>query len=141
MTGHINPLNAELNPICYLPALLGAHHFLHVSRIRVNVMLVLQSCTDPLQLTAGSSTETFPTSSDGTYDVGNVKFEEHTDIKEEEEEVNVKTEKVTVSEEEECIDIKDEDCVYSEEEKEEEEEEEDIDTQEEEDVDVKEEVS
>ena len=34
--GHpeINPLNAELNPICYLLALL-AHHFLHVSRIRV----------------------------------------------------------------------------------------------------------
>jgi len=31
-----NPLNAELNPICYLMALLGAHHFLHVSRIRVN---------------------------------------------------------------------------------------------------------
>ena len=30
-----NPLNAELNPICYLLALLGAHHFLHVSRIRV----------------------------------------------------------------------------------------------------------
>jgi len=32
----INPLNAELNPICYLLALLGAHHFLHVSKIRVN---------------------------------------------------------------------------------------------------------
>jgi len=32
-----NPLNAELNPICYLLALLGAHHFLHVGRIRVNV--------------------------------------------------------------------------------------------------------
>jgi hypothetical protein len=31
----INPLNAELNPICYFLALLGAHHFLHVSRIRV----------------------------------------------------------------------------------------------------------
>ena len=30
-----NPLNAELNPICYLLALLGPHHFLHVSRIRV----------------------------------------------------------------------------------------------------------
>ena len=30
----INPLNAELSPICYLLALL-AHHFLHVSRIRV----------------------------------------------------------------------------------------------------------
>ena len=28
-------LNAELNAICYLLALLGAHHFLHVSRIRV----------------------------------------------------------------------------------------------------------
>jgi hypothetical protein len=31
----INPLNAKLNPICYLLALLGAHYFLHVSRIRV----------------------------------------------------------------------------------------------------------
>ena len=31
----LNPLNLELNPICYLLALLGAHHFLHVSRIRV----------------------------------------------------------------------------------------------------------
>jgi hypothetical protein len=32
----INPLNTELNPICHLLALLGAHHILHVSRIRVN---------------------------------------------------------------------------------------------------------
>ena len=31
----VNPLNPELNPICYLLALLGAHHFLHVNRIRV----------------------------------------------------------------------------------------------------------
>jgi len=30
-----NLLNTELNPICCLLALLGAHHFLHVSRIRV----------------------------------------------------------------------------------------------------------
>jgi hypothetical protein len=30
-----NPLNAELNPICHLLELLGAHHILHVSRIRV----------------------------------------------------------------------------------------------------------
>jgi hypothetical protein len=36
----ITPLNTELNPICYLLALLGAHHFLHVSRIRVNAVLV-----------------------------------------------------------------------------------------------------
>jgi hypothetical protein len=32
--GHINPLKPELYPICYLLVLL-AHHFLHVSRIRV----------------------------------------------------------------------------------------------------------
>ena len=34
----INTLNAKLNPICHLLALLGAHHILHVSRIRVNVV-------------------------------------------------------------------------------------------------------
>ena len=32
-----NPLNAELNPICHLLALLGVNHILHVSRIRVKV--------------------------------------------------------------------------------------------------------
>ena len=36
-TQYINPLNAELNPICHLLALLGAHHILHVSRVRVNM--------------------------------------------------------------------------------------------------------
>jgi hypothetical protein len=30
------PLNPELNPICHLLAFLGAHHILHISRIRVN---------------------------------------------------------------------------------------------------------
>jgi len=35
---HINPLKPELNPICYLLALLGAHHFLHISRIRVKLL-------------------------------------------------------------------------------------------------------
>jgi len=34
----INPLKPELNPICYLLALLGTHHFLHVSRIRVQLL-------------------------------------------------------------------------------------------------------
>jgi len=34
----INPLNPELNPICYLLALLGAHHFLHVSRIKIKLL-------------------------------------------------------------------------------------------------------
>jgi len=31
----LNPINAKLNPICPLLALLGVHHILHVSRIRV----------------------------------------------------------------------------------------------------------
>ena len=35
---NINPLKPELNPICYLLALLGAHHFLHFSRIRVKLL-------------------------------------------------------------------------------------------------------
>ena len=35
----LSPLNAQLNPICHLLALLGAHLILHVSRIRVNGMV------------------------------------------------------------------------------------------------------
>jgi len=35
-----NSVNAELNPICHLLALLGANHILHVSRIRVKVNLL-----------------------------------------------------------------------------------------------------
>jgi hypothetical protein len=31
----INPLNAQLNPICHLLVLLGAHHILHISKLRV----------------------------------------------------------------------------------------------------------
>jgi hypothetical protein len=34
----VNPLNTELNPICHLLALLGAHHFLHVRRVRVKLV-------------------------------------------------------------------------------------------------------
>jgi len=36
-----NPLNAELNPICHMLALLGAHPLLHVSRIRVKLLLAV----------------------------------------------------------------------------------------------------
>ena len=32
---HINPLNAELNPIRHLLALVAAHHIVHVSSVRV----------------------------------------------------------------------------------------------------------
>ena len=35
----LNPLKPELNPICYLLALL-AHHFFHVSRIRVKSLTI-----------------------------------------------------------------------------------------------------
>jgi hypothetical protein len=34
----IDPSNVKLNPICSLLALLGAHHILHINRIRVNVV-------------------------------------------------------------------------------------------------------
>jgi hypothetical protein len=38
----VNPFNAELNPICHLLALLGAHHILHVSRIRVKYKIQIK---------------------------------------------------------------------------------------------------
>ena len=36
---NINHLNAELNPICHLLALLGAHHIFRVSGLRVKMDL------------------------------------------------------------------------------------------------------
>jgi len=35
----INPLNADLNPIYHLLALLGVHHIFHVSRVRVKALV------------------------------------------------------------------------------------------------------
>ena len=35
LTEYFNPLNAKLNPIRHLLALVGARHIVHVSRIRV----------------------------------------------------------------------------------------------------------
>ena len=102
-------------------------------RGHINVMVVLQSCTDSLHVLPGSSCETFPPSSDGAYDVSNVKVEENIDIKEEEE--DVKAEKGIGNEEEVCLDIKQVEDIYSEEE-----EVEAVDTKEDY-LDVKEEVS
>jgi len=34
-----SPLNAELNPICHLLALLGARHILHISGVRVKAIM------------------------------------------------------------------------------------------------------
>jgi hypothetical protein len=38
VTRILNTLNAELNPICHLLALIGAHHILHVIRIRISLV-------------------------------------------------------------------------------------------------------
>jgi hypothetical protein len=52
---NFDPLDAELNPVCHLLALLGARHFLHVSRIRVNVNIICNQygipyCAHPLNV-------------------------------------------------------------------------------------------
>jgi len=49
----------------------------------INVMLVLQSCTDSLQVLPGSSSETFPTPSDGTCDVSNTAVQQDAVVVEE----------------------------------------------------------
>ena len=96
-------------------------------------MLVLQSCTDSVQVLPGSSCETFPSSSDGKLDIGNIKFEEDVDMTEEK--LNVKAENGIGIEEEECIDIKVEEGIHSEEE------DGDMEKEEEEYVDIREDVS
>jgi len=40
---HTLTLNAELNPICHLLELLGAHHILHIFRIRVKLSMFSKS--------------------------------------------------------------------------------------------------
>jgi hypothetical protein len=100
------------------------------------VVLVLQTCIGSQQDLPGSACETFPTSSNGTYDVGNVKVEEDIDMKEEEDEEDVKPEKDVGCKEEEWIDIKCEGDIYSEEE-----DEEYVDRKEQEDINIKAEVS
>jgi len=59
----LNPLNAELNPICHLLALLGAHHILHISRLRVKAIveesvnwIYLVQGTEQLQVLANTVT-------------------------------------------------------------------------------------
>ena len=58
----VNPLNPKLNSICYLLALLGAHHFLHVSRIRVKSLtlrrLMSYICGAPILDVSRSHTTT-----------------------------------------------------------------------------------
>ena len=42
----------------------------------INIMVVLQSCTDSLHILPGSSSDTYATSSEGTCDVSNTAVEE-----------------------------------------------------------------
>ena len=43
------PLNEELNPVCHLQVLLGAHHILHVFRIMVKFRLFSKSQKNVMQ--------------------------------------------------------------------------------------------
>jgi hypothetical protein len=52
-------------------------------RGHICIVVVLQSCTDPLHILPSSSRESFPTSSDCTHDVGNTKVEEEVEVIEE----------------------------------------------------------
>jgi hypothetical protein len=70
-------------------------------RGHINVMFVLQSCTDSLQVLPGSSSEIFPTSSDATYDISNTEVEEDVHVREkgsiatnEEADVGIKQEEI-----------------------------------------------
>jgi len=57
---NINPLNAELKPICHLLALLGAHPVFHVSRIRVKkdyLIFILQTLSNALCVISGFGRE------------------------------------------------------------------------------------
>ena len=51
----INPLNAELNPIRHLLALVGAHHIVHVSGIMVKLVLVFENVSRLTQIVASLS--------------------------------------------------------------------------------------
>ena len=55
---HFNPLNAELNPICHLLALLGAHHILHIRRMRVKGLRYYHRLA--LHLSAQTETSVMP---------------------------------------------------------------------------------
>jgi len=65
-----------------ISALMKMYNICSHNRGRINVMLVLQSCTDSLHILPGSSTETFPASSDGACNFSCTEVEEDEDVKE-----------------------------------------------------------
>jgi hypothetical protein len=70
------------NGAAVISALMKVYNIPCHARGHINVMLVLQSCTDPLQVLPGSSSESFPTSSDGACNFSNIEVEEDVDVKE-----------------------------------------------------------
>ena len=70
-------------------------------RGHINIMLVLQSCTDSLHILTGLSVESHATSSDGACNFSNMEVEEDIDVKEEdfiavkeEVDISIKQEKI-----------------------------------------------
>jgi hypothetical protein len=51
MDPFLNHLNAELNPICHLLALLGAYHIFRISKIRVKLVIFILEPSFTLLLT------------------------------------------------------------------------------------------
>jgi hypothetical protein len=65
-----------------ISALMKVYSIPCYDRGHINVMLVLQSCTDPLHIMPGSYSETFPTSSDGACNFSSMEVEDVIDVKE-----------------------------------------------------------
>jgi hypothetical protein len=64
-----------------ISALMKVYSIPCYDRGHINVMLVLQSCTDFLQVPLGSSSESFPASSGGACNFSNIEVEEDVDVK------------------------------------------------------------
>jgi hypothetical protein len=69
---HFNPLNTELNPICHLLALLGAHHILHVSGVKVNIYILFAIVSSTAPTSSPHRRHTSPTHWDRTRHVTTV---------------------------------------------------------------------
>jgi hypothetical protein len=89
------------NEAAVLSALMKMYSFHCHERDHINDMLFLQSCTDSLHILPVSSTETFPTSSDGACNFSNTAVEEDVVVIEEgfiaikeEAAVNIKEEEI-----------------------------------------------
>ena len=66
-----------------LPALMKVYAIPYHDRGHINVMLVLQRCTDPLHILPDSSSEKYATSSDGACNSSSIEVEDDVDVIEE----------------------------------------------------------